>query len=270
MANDLYFQTQRDGNWSRGMQYHNSPWWTNDEDAVPDFFPHDGYTITIAHNIVMDADIDCGASLQAAIWEPIAVSTLTGFGETELATGHYTVAASVVSAVGETHLGNSTATKFLLTQAVSKPRVTFASLPPTGCSYNLYMDDPDHPGRLTLYCTGINGATVDLVPGQWGNTYGGAAASGGTLASGGAPGPIPYGRSAAITIGATGSLVLAAEKTLTMRGDLIVDSPADSTKVFLQIPATAKVRAPGDLAVDPTAKYVVRFTGGGDIRFVGS
>lgn len=270
MANDLYISTRRDGNWSRPQQYHNSPWWVNDADAVPDFVPLAVRTITVAHDLTMDIDVDCGASLQAAIWEPLTVSVLAGFAETELATGHYTVAASVVSAVGETQVGNSLSTTFLLTQAVSKPRVTFASLPPTACFYNLYLDDPAHPGRLTLYCSGINGAMVDLESGSWGNSYSGSTASGGALTSGGAAEPISSGRSSAITVSSAGSLILLPGKTLLHRGDVVVESPSGSTKPYIQVGAGARMRADGSLAVDPdNSRYLVRYLGGGDIRFLG-
>lgn len=270
MANDLYISTRRDGNWSRGQQYHNSPWWLNDADAVPDWFPHDGYTITIAHNVIMDVDIDCGASLQSAIWEPLTVSISAGFAETELETGHYTAAASVVSAVGETGIGNSLTTSFLLTQGVSKPQITFVSDPPTACSYNLYLDDPAHPGRLSLYCSGITGSFVRLTESHWGNGYSTGSVSGGTLTSGGAAEPISSGRSSAITIGTAGTLIIAPEKTLVARGDIVVQSPPFSEVPYLQISSSARIRSYGNHAVDPdNARYLVRFLGGGDIRFIG-
>jgi hypothetical protein len=276
MSNDLYFTTQRAGNWSREARFHDSPWWSSDEEiigSVLEFsYPADDWSVIVRHNLTVDVDIVIGHSLQAAIWEPLAVSATAGSTVTALPTGNYTASASVFSANGETQVGNTVTASFLLTNGVSKPRITFAEVPPAGCTYRIYLSHPlnDIPNLRTLYCSGITGTTVDLVPSLWGNTWSAGVATGGAVGFGNSTGVIPSGQSSAITISAEGSIIVASGKELLIRGDLVVESPTGSTKPFVQIGSGGTFRSDPSLAVDPTrADYLMWFQGGGDIRFLG-
>jgi hypothetical protein len=191
---------------------------------------------------------------------------------TALPTGLYTAAAAVFSANGETQVGNTVTASFLLTQGVSKPRITFATAPPVGCSYRLYLNDPSHSGgeNRNLYCSGITGTTVDLVPNFWLNTWVAGVATGGAVGNQNSGSPQGSGTSSAVTITADGAVIVASNKKLLIRGDLVVESPTGSTKPFVQIGSGGTFRSDPSLAVDPTrADYLMWFQGGGDIRFLG-
>lgn len=276
MAQDSFFFTRRDGNWSRPIQYHDSPWFTSDSDAVGDegFVPGEDDTVIIRHDIVVDVDTTIGLCLQAAIWTPLTISTTAGELVTDLATGTYTLAASVVGGRGETQVGNTVSQPFVLTQGVSKPRVTFAQAPPIGCKYNIYLDSPTSPGVRHLYCTDIIEGFItthcDLITGKWNGQYVSGLAQNGLSEYEDVDGPLPSGRTSAITITSGGSLTVMAGKKLLVRGDLIVESPPGSIKPYIRVGSGATFLSDNSFAVDQSrADYITWFHGGGDVRFLG-
>jgi hypothetical protein len=262
MAQGSFWTTHRAGNWSRPITFHDSPWWASDEEDgdLVGFYPANGDTVIVRHNLTVDADIIIGCSLQAAIWEPLAISTTAGSTVTALPTGSYTLGASVSSANGETHLANTVSAPFTITQGVSKPRVTFVTNPPAGCSYRLYLHGVASGDAMTLYCQDIGGTTVDLVSGFWGNNWVAGVATGGAVTNQNSTSPLLPGEANAVASG----------KRLLLRGDFVVESPTGSTKPFVQIGSGGTFRTDKSAATDPTrADYLMWFQGGGDIRFLG-
>jgi hypothetical protein len=277
VAQDSFWFTRRDGNWSRPIEYHDSPWFTSDSDAVGDegFVPGDGDTVIVAHNLTVDVDTKIGLSIASAIWQPLTIS-VNGPGDlvTDLGSGTYTLAASVVGGRGETTVGNTVSAPFTLSNGISKPRVTFARKPPQGGSYNIYLDSPANPGVRRLYCSSIieggSGTTCDLITGKWNGQFTSGNAMNGLSQYEDVDGPIPSGRASAITITSGGSLAVMPGKVLLVRGDLIVESPTGSIKPYILVGAGASFRSDSSHASDLSwSDYLVWFQGGGDVRFLG-
>lgn len=236
--------------------------------------PNIGSTVVVGHDIIVDVDTIIGLSLQEAIWTPLAISATAGELVTDLATGTYTLAATVFGANGETQVGNTVSAPFVLTQGVSKPRVTFPEAPPTGCSYNIYLDSPANPGVRHLYCSdiiaGFSSTYCDLITGKWNGSFVSGLAQNGLSEYEDEVGPIPSGRSSAITITSAGSLTVSPGKKLLVRGDLVVESPTGSIKPYILVGAGATFLSDNSFAADQSrADYLVWFQGGGDVRFLG-
>jgi hypothetical protein len=273
---ESFWYTYRKGNWSRPITYHDSPWWGSDEEhaALTGFVPGENDTVIIRNEVTVDVDTTIGVSIQAAIWEPLAISLTDGLYVTQLGEGQYTLAATVTGGRGETQVGNTVSAQFFLIDGQTKPRVTFAQAPPTGCSYNIYLDDPLHPFVRKLYCSNIiAGATstfCDLVSGRWlAHSTNENAAQNGTADYVNSSDPLPSGQTSAITITAYGSLIVAAGKRLTALGDIVVESPKDSKTSFIQVGKGATIETDNSSAVDLLrANYLVWFHGGGSIQFL--
>jgi hypothetical protein len=266
-----YFSTERDGNWSRPQQYHDSPWWASDEEAVVGLVPGDGYCITIRHVLTMDVDTIIGPSFQTQIWDPLAVSLTAGSAVTNLRSSTYAAAAAIFSPKGRTYIGNTLTATFAIVNGVSRPRITFASPPPAGCSYWLFLSDmTDGQFIPRVYCRGITGTTVDLVAAESAtyNIYDAGVAVPGALPSEDYYGGVSPGECNALTIQAAGSIVVAAGKTLTYRGDVEIQSPVGSTKPYFVINRNGILRPDASQATAPT-EYRVLMRGGGDIRYTG-
>jgi hypothetical protein len=269
MAQGSIWYTHRKGDWSRPIQYHDSPWWLSDDQAsgLADFVPGAGDTVVVRHALTVDVDTTIGLSLQAAIWTPLEVSTTGGDTVTQLATGTYTLSATVISDIGETTVGGTVSAPFTLTHGVSKPRVMFPQGPPTACSYNIYLDTPDHPEARNLYSSEITGTSdstySDLVSDTW-------LVEGVPGAYAESTAPPPSGLAGAVTISSGGSLIVADGKELRLRGDVVVESPEGSTKTFITVGVGATYRIDGSTASDPTRTgYRMWFEGGGKVHFAG-
>lgn len=269
-----YWTTQRDGNWSRPFQYHDSPWWSSDEEIVGSglegTYPGDGWTVVVKHALTVDVDILAGLSLQSQVWTPLTVSTSAGSSVTGLPNGSYSASAAVHSIKGETGIGNTATAAFVLAVGTSKPRITFSSPPPAGCEYWLFLSHPTEPTRRNVYCTGITGTTIDLVSGLWENTWTAGVASGGSVGFGNARTQRSATITNALTIHAAGSLIVAAGKSFKARGDIEIQSVAGSTKPYITINSGSTFEFDESQAVVPTAKlYRLLMSGDGDIRIKG-
>lgn len=265
--------TQRAGNWSSPGSSPDSPWFASEEESGDLTSPGDGDTVVIRHKVTVDVDVVIGRSLQAAIWEPLTVSLTGGSDVTALPSRTYTISADVESANGRTQVGNTVSAPLVITQGTSKPRVTFAEAPPTGCSYNVFLSDSlgDNFLGRSLYCGGVIGTTLDLTLDGYGFSYAAGVPAGTNLGyANSGKGEVPPHQANAVTITSDGSLIVADGKRLLIRGDLAVESSAGSTKDFIQVGKGATYRIDGSQATDPTrAGYIMSFQGGGDIHFAG-
>jgi hypothetical protein len=276
VAQDSFWYTYRKGNWSRPITYHDSPWWGSDEEhaSLTGFVPGDGDTVIIRHEVTVDVDTTIGLSITEAIWAPLTIDLTAGQFATQLGEGPYTLAATITGGRGETQVGNTVSAQFFLIDGETKPRVTFAKAPPTGCSYNIYLDDPLHPRARKLYCSNINAGFsstfCDLVSGRWlAHATNENAAMNGQADYVNSSDPLPSGQTSAITITAYGSLIVAAGKTLKALGDIVVESPKDSKTSFIQVGKGATIETDNSSAVDLLrANYLVWFHGGGNIQFL--
>lgn len=272
MAQDTeYITTRRAGIWSRAMQYHDSPWWASDEEAVADLVPGDGWTVTVKNSITIDTDVTVGLSLQSQIWTPLAVSTTAGSTATSLVSGSYTAAAAVKSSKGQTWIGNTATAAFSIVNGTSKPRVTFSAPPPAGCEYWLFLSSPlNQDLRPVLYCRGITGTTVDLVGGNYDNTWSAGIAAGSSTTFGNSVGMKSTGVTNALRIQSSGTITIAAGKTLTVRGDIGIESSKNSTKAYIIIEPGATLKFdPNQADVPAYDLYRLLITGDGDIRIKG-
>ena len=214
-----------------------SPWYDNGAQTALASYPGaapgtNQDIVTQKHAITLDVSATIGYSLQQSALVPVTIAN-TGSATTKLATGVYKITYTTVSANGETSVGLRTPTIELttgtLTNGTSVPRVTFPNgAPPAGCTYNLYLTQAaGSSGTERLFCTGISGATVDLVGAVngsdsfWGNAYSTGVASGGTTAFASATPTtsLLFANRAALNMTTAGALTINSGITLTLRGD---------------------------------------------------
>lgn len=174
MSNDSPMRTYRDGDWSRSTLFRDSPWWSPEWDGIdiiPDGPAEDdlGYQVSIYHKVRMDIDVSIGGYFPGLPPAPPEFSATAGSTVTRLPTGLYRVGYQIAAiGRGTSSSGFSETGQVLITNGVSKPRVTFPSAPPSGLVYSLYMtDNTGFSGKEMQYCSNITSSHVDLVTELW-------------------------------------------------------------------------------------------------------
>jgi hypothetical protein len=291
MPGERFMNTYRDGDWSVPSDDPASPWYDSADGpqgslaAIPQGGrgkadqdnPTAGDTVIISHAVAVDIDAACGDSYQGEGWSRVAFSATEGAVVTKLATGSYRASYAIRSkwdtyGFATTSAGATESALVSITNGTSRPRVTFPASPPAGCTYDLYLTSTaGTAGTGRRYCGEITGTYVDLVSDKWGNDYSGGLAVNGTAAFAAAFAPTSMRNVSALTIASTGSLAIAAGKILTLRGNLIVESPALSSDDWITVGAGATFGFDSSLAIAPAqAEYIIYFEGGGKIAWSGS
>jgi hypothetical protein len=290
MPNERIWKTYRDGNWSVSSDQPTSPWYDGgqgDNQTGLATIPRGGYggtdfdsatagdTAWILHRIIINADVEIGGSLPEAGWHPVSFSATGGSAVTFLPSGVYRAAYAAVPIIGNinnpgaTHIGLTESVAVPIVQSVSRPRATFPSAPPVGCTWTLVLTPTDGPQwSEVIYCPLITGSFVDLVGGQWNNTYAGGIASGGTSPATGSGRALAMqiptqviGGASGISVTDGGVLTMTGAK-LTCRGDILIVTPVGgiADKLIFQ---GGGISFDGSLSPDPSRGHYVIWCSGG-------
>lgn len=273
MPGERIWSTYRDGDWSAPFDDPASPWYhaTLTADLVG-YVPHGGGgqadqdnpaagdTVIISHAVTVDVDSSAGNSMQGQIWAPLAFAATGGSAVTRLATGLYRASGAILGPHGIGGRGLSETEPVLITNGVSRPRVTFPAPPPSGCTYTVYLTAASGAsGTGRSYCGSITGAYVDLVGDKGGNTYAGGVADGGVYVLGTQSSPPADRNATAVTLADGGSLVIAPGKALTLRGDILIEAAGAD---WITVGAGGSFGFDATLAIAPSqAEYRVQFPG---------
>lgn len=285
MSNTSILVSKRDGDWSTPSNVKDSPWHGAgfDVDAVtPSSIPSGpladlGFVACIDHVVNVTADAEVGASYPSAGFDLIDFSATAGSVATRLPSGNYRACYATRSTNGISSVGNTESPAVLLTTGVSKPRVTFPAIPPTGLTYYLFLTAADgDSGSERAYALNISTGHVDLLTEDYNTDIAGhtdpvvESDSFSAPYARGIPQPTPYRYCSAITIGPEGSLRLAAGVTLTVRGDIWIEGKADGGRDYIVFEAGSRIVWDySRCIIADSTEYTIWPAAGGRIRFKG-
>lgn len=215
-----------------------SPWFDGQEQSLLRRTPRGGVrfglvresdNVIVKNVLTVKGEMGCGYSGPSASWKPVILSPFGGSAVTSLATGLYRASYAVFTLdyYGISSVGNTESLPVNIVNATSKPRVDFGSPPPPYSYYVLYLTDLDaEAGSGRVYCSGITGATVDLVSDKWHNEYVGGVAVGGTVPVVSASHPPDILTVCALTVDAVngGRVIINNDANLKIRGDVYIKS----------------------------------------------